>query len=234
MAKLSFVLVLIAGCIAAISIFELRHENSALRHQAQQLVNVSVDNQRLSNSIAQLRLAQADARSQFQELVRLRAEVKRLQGEQPSSADQARVEEQQRELARLQTEVLRLSQQSDQLDELREEIRQLQEAALARQAEPAAAPQTQPNEPPQDQTVAIRMIRTQGEAFAEKLKQSVGAGDDESFQAVFSRFLQVNGVATNSIAAAVYDSRTGRVIVRAPQATLDQVERLTSALDRSQ
>jgi hypothetical protein len=232
MAKFSFVLVLIAGCIAAISIIQLRHENNELRHQAQQLVGVSVDNQRLSNSIAQLRLAQADARGQFQELIRVRAEVKRLQSAQSNSVAQVRSEEQQRELARLQAEVLRLSQQSDQLDELREEIRQMQEAALARQPEQAVA-DAQPNESQQDQAMAMRMIRTQGETFADKLKRSVGAGDDEPFQAVFGRFLQVNGIQTNSIAASAYDSRTGRVIVRAPQSTLDQIERLTSALDRS-
>lgn len=233
MAKLSFVLIVLAGCIAALSIVALRRENNVLRRQAQQLVNVSVDNQRLSNSVAQLRLAQADARGHFQELVRLRAEVKRLQNDQSNAVTQARADEQKAELARLQAEVLRLSQQSDQLEELREEIRQLQEAALARQTEPAVA-EAQPSEPAPDQPVALRLIRTEGDAFADKLKRTVGAGDDESFQAVFGRFLQVNGVQTNTIAAAAYDPRTGRVIVRAPQATLDQIERVTSALDRSQ
>ena len=78
------------------------------------------------------------------------------------------------------------------------------------------------------------MIDTQGDAFAEKLKRSVAAQENETFQEVFSRFLQVNGIDVSNVAGFGYNERTGKVIVRAPQATLDQIEKLTVALDRAQ
>jgi hypothetical protein len=210
----------------------LRQDHQLLRQQAGRLVRVSSDNERLSNVVAQFRVAQATANDQFQELVRLRAEVQRLKQEplQSNSVAQEVIRVQAQELARLRQELNRLKQDSEELASLQEELAQFG-VALSTNA-PEEGPISQPAET-EEQPVSLRIIRTQGASFAEKLKLSVAAQENESFQDVFGRFLQVNGVQTNTLAASAYDERTGRVIVRAPQATLDQVEQLTSALDQA-
>jgi len=240
MSKLQFgLLLLVLGACATIPIIRqrkaevrLRDENSALRQQADRLTHVSADNQRLSNVITEVRLAQVDARNHFPELVALRAEVARLKdlNEHSESALRSSEREQRGEVAILRSEVARLSDEAQELESLREEIRQLRAAATTAPAEP-----TPPSDALETETgeTSIRMIRTQGDAFAEKLKSSVGAKDEESFLDVFSRFLQLNGIQTNGVATAAYDQRTGRVIVRGTTATLDQVERVTRALDQA-
>jgi len=240
MSKLQFcILLLVLGACAAVPVIRqrkaevrLREENRALRQQADKLTHVSADNQRLSNVLSEVRLAQVDARNHFPELVALRSEVARLKGlnEHSDAALKAVEQEQRGEVAMLRAELARLSEEAQELESLRDEVRQLRTAAPTPAAEETPASDARETE---NRETAIRMIRTQGDAFAEKLKSSVGAKDEESFVDVFSRFLQLNGIATNGIAMAAYDQRTGRVIVRGTTATLDQVERVTRALDQA-
>jgi len=207
----------------------LRRENTQLRQDAVQLPRVTADNQRLSNVLTQMRAAQVDARLQFQELVRLRAEVNRLETQQSNRLEQAYIS-QSRDLAALRDELLRLNQQNEELDALRQEVSQLRATAATASPDPTTESEATPVEEP---SLSLVTIRTQGEPFAEKLKRAVGAADEESFRDVFGRFLQDNGVATNTIAAAAYDQRTGRIIVRASAPTVQQIERVTRALDEA-
>jgi hypothetical protein len=215
---------------------QLREENKALREQLRRLSRVAADNERLSNVVAQAKIAQDHANRQFEELLRLRKEVGRWgQRDQPDSASMVSLaqhpdQEQATELQRLQEEVRRLQQENQELEALREEVRQLRAAASSAPAEEASAAQTEATE---DRPLSIRLIRTQGASFAEKLKRSVGAQESETFQEVFARFLQANGIQPGAVAAAAYDERTGRVIVRATPAVLEQIDRLTTALDQS-
>jgi hypothetical protein len=210
----------------------LRAENEALQQQALRVPLLAADNERLSNSLVQARIALEQTKDQVQEILRLRAELNRVrqQTDQSSSIAQMSASDQGRELTRLRAEVKRLKEENQQIDTMREEIRQLQAAASNPPAEERST--GQPDEV-EDVPMSLRIIRTQGDAFAEKLKRSVAARDDESFQEVFSRFLQVNGVQTNGVGAAVFDERTGRVIVRGTPAALEQIEKLTSGLDRA-
>jgi hypothetical protein len=235
--QLGIVTALIGASIAVPAIIHhqsqtrLRQENKTLRQQADQVVLLRAENQSLSNSVTQLRVAQVSANNQFQELIKLRAELNRLKQENQQSNLVAQAsKDQPSELARLREEVNRLKKENLEIEKLTAEIRQLRSAAASPPTE--EKPTSQPAEG-EEQALALRVIRTQGNTFAEKLKQSVSAQDEETFQDVFGRFLQVNGVQTNTIAAAVYDERTGRIIVRAPPSTLDQVEKLTSALDQA-
>jgi hypothetical protein len=102
-------------------------------------------------------------------------------------------------------------------------------AAAATTAAPAPTPAA-----PQDTTVAIRMIPTHADTFADKLKHATAAQDGETFPDVFGRYLQLNGVNTSSLTGLYFDERTGRVIVRGGRGVLDQIEQLTTALDQAQ
>ena len=235
--QLGIVIALVGACIAIPAIIQhqsqtrLRQENNALRQKADQVVRLSAENQSLSNSVTQLRVAQVSANNQFQELIKVRAELNRLKQEnQQSNLVAQATPDQLGELAKLRDEVNRLKKENVEIEKLNAEIRQLRSVASSPPTE--EKPPSQPAEG-EEQALALRVIRTQGAPFAEKLKQSVSAQDEETFQDVFGRFLQVNGVPTNTIVAAVYDERTGRIVVHAPQSTLDQVEKLTSALDQA-
>ncbi len=219
---------------------ELQHENSALREQVAQSARVEAENQRLSNTVVQARGAQKLANERLEELVKLRGEVNRLvQANQDSNlvaqakmADSLR--EQAQQLAALRSEIGSLF---DQIGNLREELADFGASAAAEPA-PASevtsrAASVAPQQTPQDRTLSLRMINTHA-GFAEKLKRSVAAKDDESFQDVFGRFLQSNGIDTEQIIGLVYDDRTGRVIVRGPNSLLDVIERATVSLDGAQ
>ncbi len=209
----------------------LRAENDTLRQQAQQALRLSVENRRLSNSLADTRRVGAELKEQLQEVFKLRAEVKRLQQQNrtTNALVQTATNNTPSELATLIAEVTRLRQETQDLQQWRDQLQQLQSEAAA---SPASDTATNQPAPALDQQLAIRLIRTQGPSFAEKLKQSVGAKEDDTFEDVFARFLQVNGIAPSTVSAAAYDERTGRVIIRAAPSTLDQIERLTAALDR--
>jgi predicted metal-dependent hydrolase len=227
---------------------ELLDKNQLLQKQVAKLNRISTENERLSNLVAQAKAAQAGANEQFQELVKLRAEMAHLSNEKQDStrsnqekAIQAATD-QARELGALRTDVKGLT---DVIGKLRNEIRDLHALASAPAPEGAGAPaassasdaapaNTGPSVAGENAPVAIRMIDTHADTFPDKLKRSVSAQDGESFQEVFGRFLQVNGVDVTGIVGLVYDERTGRVIIRAPQPTLDAVERVTLALDRTQ
>jgi hypothetical protein len=204
-------------------------QNHVLREQALAAARLSAENQHLTNLVAQFRVAQNLANDQFQELVRLRSEVTRLQQPPSNSIAEQTALLQAQELSLLREELTQLRQEYQELSSLREDLQQLRASPSSSTQELAGNQQDEG----EDRGVSLRIIRTQGPTFADKLKRSVSAQDDESFQQVFGRFLQVNGVPTNTVAAAAYDDRTGRVIVRAPQETLDQIERLTSGLDRA-
>jgi chromosome segregation ATPase len=212
-------------------------ENNSLRKKVGELTRLAAENQRLSNIVAVARVTQSEANNQFQELFRLRNEVSRLRQETQDSnlTNQvvlAQATDQLRQLRALQGEASRLRQATQEVENLREQIRELQAAAAnAAQTDTGAVAQA---EQTQDRELQIRMIRTQGEAFAEKLKRATAAQDNESFQEVFDRFLRMNGVDPSQLSRAFYDERTGRVIIRADQATLDRVERITVALDQAQ
>ncbi len=228
----------IAATLQHQSEVELREENGALRKQVVQLPKLTAENQRLSNVVAQARAAVVGADERFQELLKLRAEVTRLtQENQSNRLAQAKLaqnsnDQSVHELTSLRTEITGLRQD---ISRLREDIRAV--PATASSASPAPAEQpTATQTPPvttETQPLAIRTIETHGETFAEKLKRSVSAQQEETFAEVFGRFLQVNGVDLSTIAGLGYDERTGRVFVRAPQTTLDQIEKLTLALDRA-
>ncbi len=211
----------------------LRRENSALRAQSQQFVRVAAENERLSNALAHVRVAQSGENNQLQELIRLRAELNRLRpngkSDKAGSASSA-AEGPTLELTQLRAEVKRLTEENLELEKLRDELQELRTATANTATEEAAKAEATEEE---SGPVTLRILRTQGAGFAEKLKQSVGARDDESFMEVFGRFLQSNGIQTNAVAGAVYDERTGRVIVRGSESVLDQIERLTRSLDSS-
>jgi type II secretory pathway component GspD/PulD (secretin) len=208
-------------------------ENEALRHQAEQGLRLSVENRRLSDSLADSKRLSAEVKSQLQELLKLRAEVKGFPPPRGKSnlVAQVRTNDPAGELASLRAEVARLRQENQELTAARDQMRQLQ-AAEGAAAQSTDAATNQPAQP-EEQQLSLRLIRTQGASFAEKLKRSVGARDDETFEDVFARFLQVNGIPASSVAAAAYDERTGRVILRGAPAALDQIETLTTALDRA-
>jgi predicted nucleic acid-binding Zn-ribbon protein len=214
---------------------ELREENESLRRDAAEMKRLAAENQRLSNVVAQARVALANTDGQLQELLKLRSEVSRLNHERDESnrVNQAKsaqsADDEAREFSALRNEMTGLRQE---IGGLRDDIRQFQTAAT-----PPAAPveRTTPQANTQEeQPVSIRMIDTHAITFAEKLRRSVAAQEGETFQDVFGRFLQSHGIDVTSVAGAVFDERTGRVIVRAPAATLDQIERVTVALDRAQ
>jgi predicted nucleic acid-binding Zn-ribbon protein len=243
-----FLLIVLAGIAMAVALQHhaqvgLREENESLRQEVSQLPRLTSDNRRLSNLVTQAKGAQTSANEQFQELLKLRAEVIRLDREKQDSnrLDQAKLSQaatdQVRELAELKTDVRSLT---DEIGLLRDEIAQLHDLASTVPGTTTTA--TTPDERPATQTannaveqrnMALRVIDTHPEAFAEKLKRSVGAQDNESFQEVYARFLQSKGVDTSTLVGAVFDERTGRIFVRGPQPTLDLVERVTTALDRS-
>ena len=242
MSKLSLV-ILGAIVIAAIAIpaaiqhqFQARlsRENGLLEQRVAQMNRLSADNQRLSNLVAQAKAALASSDDQFQELLKLRAEVTRLTqaNQELNRANQAKVAQsatdQLRELSALRKDVGGLSQV---IGNLRDEMREFHAAAAIPPVaeKPAAQPATADEQPS-----PIRMIDTHGATFADKLKKSVGAQDGETFQEVFGRYLQINGVDTSSVAGLYFDERTGRVIARGPALTLDQIEKVTVALDRAQ
>jgi hypothetical protein len=253
MSKLGILIVLALAGVAGLTVFEhrseaqLQAENEALRSQIERMSKVSAENQRLSNLVAQAKVAQTAANDQFQELLKLRTDFGRLSQEKQDSNRVAQVKlaqnaaDQVHELGGLREEVSSLTKE---ITKLRDEIRQLGSAAPAAVGTPveerasdsatAAAGQNNATASAPQQPVSIRMIDTHGESFADKLKRSVGAQDGDTFQEVFAKFLQSNGVDISPIVGLVYDDRTGRVIVRAPQPTLEQVERLTTALDRAQ
>jgi len=212
-------------------------ENKQLQQEVGQLARVTAENQRLSNIVAAARITQAEANSQFQELLRLRNEVNRLRQENQASSltnqvALAQATDQLRQLRALEAEAIRFRQATQEMESLRDELQQLRTAAVAAaQTETTAVAQAEES---QDRALSVRMIRTQGDAFAEKLKRTVGAPEGQSFQEVFGRFLRMNGVEPSQLSRVFYDERTGRVIVRADQATLDQIEKLTVALDQSQ
>ncbi len=229
---------------------QLRAESEALRQQLQQLARVSAENQRLSNLVAEARVAQGTANEQLQELLKLRAEVARsTQAPPPSNSVQdlklpPNVAEPLRQITALRGD---MSQLSDLINKLREELRQgvapapVASAPAAAEPAPAADNSTASlsgnrlnSASSEQQPLSIRIIPTQSETFAEKLKRTVNAQENESFQDVFSRFLQLNGIETDRIAGMVFDDRTGRVIVRGPAPLLDAIERITLALDRAQ
>lgn len=214
----------------------LHRENEGLRQDLGQVARLEMDNRRLSNTLTQATAAQANAKQQFQELLRLRSEINRLEQDKQDSnrVDQAALlegmNEQLRELAALRTD---LSGLRDEIGDLREDIRQMPEPA-AGAAQTEERPAEQGNRTRDQRQLTIRMIDTHLDSFPDKLKRSVAAQDSESFQEVFSRFLQANGVDVTTVAGLAFDERTGRIIVRAPQGTLDVIERLTTNLDRSQ
>jgi hypothetical protein len=229
---------------------QLREESGALRQQLQQLSRVSADNHRLSNLVEQAKATQESANEQMQELLRLRAEVARLtQARQESNfVQQARLTQtaadQLRQMTALRDQMGQLSQD---INKLRDDLHQSAagaattaapapaESAPAARIAPAQATSTRRAVAADDQQpLSIRMISTQSETFADKLKRSANAQEGETFPEVFGRFLQMNGVATDRIAGLVFDDRTGRVIVRAPAAILDVIERLTLQLDSAQ
>lgn len=231
--KLGMVTVLALVCLAAPMLLlyrseseHLRQQGELLREQAGELARAKADNTRLSNLLAQVRHAQAGANERLQELITLRAEVNRLRRQDAPPAPEA--ENPQREIARLKTEINRLNQENEQLLALRDELQQFRAAAEAA----AAAEEAQEVPATEQVALSLRVIRTQGDSFAEKLRNSTAARDGEPFQDVFGRFLEMNGIQRSTVSA-VYDERTGSIVVRAPQNTVDQIERLTSALDQS-
>lgn len=210
----------------------MHHEVQLLRQQTYLVGSLTSENLRLSNLLAQARLAQSTENDQLQELFRLRAEVRKLKAQTTSPlAEDGLAGNQLAQIAQLQVDVEQLSNQDAKIEELREEIRLLRETAAGLLLDDPLEQEMADAE--DDDPLSIRTIRTEGDRFAERLKESVAAVDDETFQEVFGRFLQQNGVQTNSVAAAVYDERTGRVIVRASESTLDQIETLTRALDQA-
>jgi RNA polymerase sigma factor (sigma-70 family) len=66
----------------------LRQENESLRHQLEQHVELAKENERLSNELARARNASSISAGQLEDLLRLRAEVKRLKAD---SLEQARL-----------------------------------------------------------------------------------------------------------------------------------------------
>jgi hypothetical protein len=210
----------------------LRAEVASLHQELYQLSRVSAENLRLSNVVAQARIAQAGANEQYQELLRLRSEVSRLRQEDQESNRVSQVQlyqnvsDQMRELAALRNDVRELG---DEISSLREAIQEIYTDDSAPVSTERSTAQTSRSR--EEQAVPIRMINTRGPLFAEKLKRSAAAEDGETFQEVFGRYLQGNGVDLSNVVGLVYDDRTGRVIVRAPQATLDVIEKLTVALD---
>jgi hypothetical protein len=213
----------------------LRAENEALRHQAEQALRLSVENLRLSNSLAESKRVAEELKDQSQELLKVRAELQRFRQQQAPASNvivRAATNGVGNDVASLRAEVGQLRQEIQELALLREQVRQLQAETVSADTNETVVTNTVAQA--EEQPLSIRLIRTQGDAFAEKLKRSVGAKDDESFEEVFARFLQMNGIPTSTVAAAAYDARTGRVILRASPATLDQIESLTTALDRSQ
>jgi hypothetical protein len=227
-----------------------REERAALRQQVEQMTLVSAENERLSNLVAQAKEAQVTANEQSQELLKLRAEViRRSEARQdPNSLSEAKLNsnlaDQLRQIPALRSEIGQLTQD---INKLRDQLRQAAAASTAAAAPAAAEPvpvqesartrlANSPRSAADDeqQTLSIRMIPTQSATFAEKLKRSVNAQEGESFQEVFGRFLQVNGIELDRIAGLVFDERTGRVIVRAPPSLLDAIERLTLSLDQGQ
>jgi chromosome segregation ATPase len=220
---------------------QLREENQALHSELTQMGRLAADNQHLSTLLAQAKTVQSSANEQFQELVKLRSEVVRLTKENneltstnESKTTQA-VLDQLRELTGIHTDIGHLAED---IESLRDELLQVQAAGVTTSPTPTATDQSQttatPNASASPQApVAIRMIETHADTFADKLKRSVSAQDSETFPEVFGRFLQVNGVDTSSVVGAYYDERTGRLIVRAPQNTLDAIEKVTLGLDQS-
>jgi type II secretory pathway component GspD/PulD (secretin) len=219
--------------IAALALFEshlrVREENAALRRQLAELPRLSANGQRLSNLLVQAKTAQGTANDEYQELVRLRGQLSQL-SDQSNLVNQARAQgmsNQVSELSALRSEVSGLSEE---ISELREAIEDLYasgsgSASGERSADANRATESGP--------ASVRMISTRGETFAEKLKRSVSAQEGETFPEVFGRFLRINGVELSQVAGLAFDERTGRVIVRAPQSVLDQIERLVATLDGS-
>jgi chromosome segregation ATPase len=239
--KLGIVSVIAIAGIAILAMIQhqfqvrLREENESLRQQLAPLPRLAADNQRLSNLVEQAKVAQASVNEQYQELLRLRREVSRLTQEKEDSnrVNQAKmtqsVTDQLHELSGLRSDVSVLSQG---ISKLREEIRQLHAVATTSPAPEEEKPIAQARSA-EDPSMSIRIIDTHTDTFAEKLKRSVAAQDGETFEEVFGRFLQANGIETRTIVGLAFDQRNGRVIVRAPAAALDQIEKLTLALDRS-
>lgn len=239
--SLGIISVLLVMGIAVFAAFQhqshvqLREENESLREQVTRLGRVAEDNQRLSNTVAQARAAQVNVGEQFQEILKLRGEVARLTSERQTSNQ---VEQSQMALGmsnQLQDLEMLLSEMSNlraEISDLRDELRQSPPTAAV-QPQTAERPTQQPTSPPTTRPLFVRMIDTHLDTFPDKLKRSVAAQDGESFQEVFGRYLQSNGVDLTSVAGLAYDERTGRVIARAPQPILEAIERLTEALDRT-
>jgi len=209
----------------------MREQVESLHQELSHLSRVSADNQRLSNIVVQAKAAQANANEQFQELLRLRAELSRVRQEDQESNRVAQV----KLLQGISDQLRELTSLRDEVKALGEEVSSLREAiqdSYADDSTPAAVErptgQTRASEEP---VLPIRMINTRGPLFADKLKRVAAAQDNESFQEVFGRCLQSNGVDLSNVVGLVYDDRSGRVIARAPQATLDQIEKLIVALD---
>jgi DNA repair exonuclease SbcCD ATPase subunit len=227
-------LVSIAGLATIQHQLRLREENESLRQELAQVSRLSADSKRLSNLVAQAKVAQASANDQFQELLRLRREVSRLSQEREESnrVNQAKmvqsVSDQLRELSALRSQVSGLSEE---ISGLREAIQELYASSSTSSSEERSTESTRSGE---DRAMSVRIINTRGETFAEKLKRSAAAQEGETFQEVFGRFLQGRGIDLNNVAGLAFEERTGRVMVRATQATLDLIEKLTVALDGTQ
>jgi hypothetical protein len=209
--------------------------NAALQHQLS-ASKLASENRLLSNSLAQTRLVE----SSIQELVKLRSEVNRLRQEKDEfiETNQAQLvettAEQLRELAAIREYIGGLGEE---VFSLREAVQEFYAGALPPAAATAGREQPTPTERTranEDGPMAIRIIETHGDAFAENLKQSASAAEGETFQEVFGRYLRAHGVDLGNVAGLVYDERTGRVIVRATPPAIEAIERLAVGLQQTE
>src|ERR1041385_5626741 len=122
-------------------------ENEALRQQAEQALRLSMENRRLSNSLAESKRLGVEVKGQLQELIKLRAEMKRLQLLNSGSNVIGRLStnESSGDMVGLRAEIGQLRQHNQELEVLLAQLRQLQ--ADVASAEPAETPAT--NSPPQ-------------------------------------------------------------------------------------
>ena len=210
----------------------LREENEALRQKAEEMPRLSGENRRLSNVVVQASIAKALADERLQEFLTAQAELKQLRQENQklTRAHQALIDqgasEQLRELASLRSEISGLGEE---LSQLRDDIQQVVTESPSSNAEPVAADSVVPV---QDQPIAIRIVRVQGDTFPEKLRRTVAAGEEVSIQDALAQFLETGGVNLRDVAGLVFDARRGRLVVRASETTLDLIEKLTTGLDR--
>ena len=169
----------------------LREENVSLHRRLDEAARVVAENQRLEGVVAQAKAGQVAATEQLRELMQLRAEV------------------------------LRLRDQNQQLEKRIAEFRQVASTAVNPSSEQDSTVDRDGNETaaaPAILPLAIRLFKVhQLDAFLEKLMRSTQARESDAFQDTFRRYLHMNGVETNVVAAVVLDARTGNGLKRRNQ-----------------